>query len=121
MKRTPLKRRTRLSPVSDKRRREGRIYSKLRAEYLSEHPFCEATLRLMGCCAAEAQSIAGGSGYYYNKSGTLCRAPRATDIHHVHKRGRNYLNTDTWMAVCREMHQAIHNSPAWARENGLLA
>ena len=39
-----------------------------------------------------------------------------------HRRGRNeyYLNQSTWMAVCFECHEKIHNNPEWARRMGYM-
>lgn len=46
----------------------------------------------------------------------------ATDIHHRKGRVGGWLNaTETWLAVCREAHNWIHNHPKEARQLGLLA
>lgn len=103
MKRTPIKRKTslksagsrikrvRMRQVSVKRSREMKIYAKLRKELLSQFPACQ-----------------------------VCGKRKSTDCHHKSKRGKNYLNVETFMAVCRSCHDRIHANPKWARENGLL-
>jgi len=110
MKRTPLKRKTPLkrgSPIkrgappiqrrkpikqmSDKRRKEIVSYSKLRKEFLLAHPKC-------GCCM-KAQS---------------------TEVHHRARRGKHYLNTATWMAICNPCHLKVESEGNWARPNGFL-
>jgi hypothetical protein len=88
----PLKRTTRLKKVSKKRAREGRAYSLLREAFLEAHPICQK-----------------------------CGNVKSEDIHH--KAGRyegNYLNTDTWAALCRWCHDLCHRYPKEAREQGWL-
>ncbi len=89
IRRTPLKR------ISNKQAAALRIYSKLRKQYLREHPYCEVAL---------------ASGIKL----------KATDIHHKAGRGPNLNNVDTWMAVCRDCHREIHENPSWARSKGYL-
>lgn len=110
MKRTPLKRRTplksgggfksggsslkrtRLNPVSKKRRVQNKEYSKVRTAYIAEHPRCE-----------------------------ICTNGRSTDIHHKIGRWGERLADDTFfMALCRECHEQIHKNPTWAYANGYL-
>ncbi len=92
LRRSPLKRTGRLRPMSKKRQREARAYSLLRAAYLKAHPTCE-----------------------------VCSKATPKDIHHVCGRlGGNYLNPDTWLAVCRSCHDWIHTHPSKARQLGLL-
>jgi predicted HNH restriction endonuclease len=47
----------------------------------------------------------------------------ATDVHHTHS-GANreafYLIQSTWLSVCRNCHNHIHEHPAEAREIGWL-
>ena len=88
---------TEIPRVSKKRQKETVKYLKIRAEYLNEHKLCEA--KLPGCTTF------------------------ATEIHHVRggeERSITYLDTSTYMAVCRSCHNRIHNSPAEARELGYL-
>lgn len=69
-------------------------YALVRAEYLHEHPYCEAG---------------------------LCRGSMATEIHHrAGKIGDLLTDKSKLIAVCRECHQWIHENDAEARERGLL-
>lgn len=67
-------------------------YGRLRIEYLAAHPVCE----MPGCSSRELE------------------------IHHKARRGEFLLRVDTWMAVCRECHTMIEESPAWATAQGFL-
>lgn len=110
MKRTPLKRRTplksgggfknngvfpkrtRINPVSKKRRVQNNEYLKVRKIYLAEHVKCE-----------------------------LCKRSNSSDIHHKAGRWKARLSdTNNFMALCRECHEHIHNNPGWAYANGYL-
>lgn len=110
MKRTPLKRRTplksgsgfknngsslkrtRLNPISKKRREQNKDYSKVRKAYMTAHPKCE-----------------------------LCNKANASDIHHKAGRWKERLTDATnFMALCRECHEHIHKNPGWAYGNGYL-
>lgn len=71
-------RRTALKRVSDKRRRENRVYLKLRKVFLEEHPICE----MLAECAG---------------------AP-STEVHHTRGRGIWYLVVEYWKASCRPCH-----------------
>ena len=124
LRRTPLKRgnstlkRTRLSPVSKKRKKEMGEYAKLRAEFLRAHPYCMVWLRENGF----TEDRVSPTGKVWSLFGPLemWYAPRSTEIHHGARRGKNYLNTKTWWAVCRESHDRIEQNPSWARANGYL-
>ncbi len=91
----PIARRARVKRVSERRRKEGAEYAKKRKAFLAARPRCEA-------------------------APLACRQP-STDVHHRAKRGRNYLDESTWIAVCRTCHDWIHAHPKEARELGLLA
>lgn len=92
MKRSPLKRKTRLRPVSTRRRKALKVYSSLRAEFLGSHKAC-----------------------------IVCMDRKSTDVHHMNGRHNARLNdTQHWLPVCRRCHDLIHSNPAWARENGYL-
>lgn len=120
--RKPLLRKTRLNPVSPKRRVEGKIYAKLRLEFLKAHPFCQVWLRVMGDESpgglSEKYAIEHDGHFRINSIPSQC--PRATEIHHREKRGANYLKTETWMAVSRPNHERIENNKTWARQMGFL-
>lgn len=90
----PKPRRIPIRKYSKKRSKDNRSYSALRKEFLSEHPECEARLK-------------------------MCRG-EATDIHHMAGRvGDNLLDTDTWLAVCRPCHLWIEAHPEQSKELGL--
>ncbi len=104
----------RVRQVSKKRAREGKAYSLLRAAFLKAHPRCQAFETILW--GASVGTTPSKDGWLENIA-----PPLATDIHH--KAGRydgNYLNTDTWLAVCRLSHRWIHANPKKARELGLL-
>lgn len=82
-----------LNPKSPKRDVLDKLYSKLRVEFLSNNPFCKA--HLAGCTA------------------------NSTDVHHKAGRGKNYLDRQTWVAVCRSCHDWIEKHPMQAKELGL--
>lgn len=69
-------------------------YNKLRKEFLNEHPLCQAKMR--GC------------------------THQATDVHHKRGRGKYYLDTSSWLAVCRSCHEWIHRNTADAIELGFV-
>jgi hypothetical protein len=95
LKRTPFKKKgTKIKPVSDKRKREGKEYATLRMVFLTNRSLCEAML--VGCTFS------------------------ATDVHHKARRGANYLRVDTWLPVCRSCHQWIESHPKESREAGWL-
>jgi len=85
--------RKRIKPVSSKRKTEGAEYASLRKFFLVAHPVCQ----FPGCTCREG-----------------------LEIHHKARRGRFFLRTDTWMAVCRPHHDQIEKNPAWAKANGYL-
>lgn len=77
--------------ISKKRAIQNKEYSKLRLEYLNEHPICD-----VGLCGAYA-----------------------TDIHHIAGRIGNKLTDITnFLAVCRKHHCEIEKNPIWAKEQG---
>lgn len=93
LKRTPIKRKKRLNPVGRLRRVTQQVYREKRDKFMREHPVCQ----------------------YPNCS------KASFDPHHRHGReGKNYLDTSTWSALCREHHNWVHAHPNQAREMGLL-
>jgi hypothetical protein len=108
MKRTAILRRSPLRRVSKKRQREGRTYSLLREAFLKARPNCEA------CAVIKGVRVTAGKVF-------CAKVDPSQDVHHQAGRyGGNYLNTDTWLAVCRGCHDWIHTNPATARGLGLL-
>jgi hypothetical protein len=78
--------------VSDRRREEAKEYAAKRTAFLARRPKCQ-----------------------------VCWKAKSKDVHH--KAGRyagNYLNEETWIAVCRHCHDHIHAHPKEARARGLL-
>jgi len=117
MKRQPLKRKSRLSPVSAKRSAAMKEYAASRKAFLGLRPLCEVWRDLSGSFNPEhillCRKIFGGS---------FLDPVYSTDVHHVRGRsGANYLDTATWMAVSRKGHAWIHANPKKAREMGWLA
>lgn len=106
IRRTKLLRRTPIKRVSARRQREGRIYRERRLVFLAEHPRCQA----YGIIQM----------YLKNWMPDYEVVPAATDIHHVKRRGKYYLDESTWLAVSRESHDWIHSHPREARQLGLL-
>lgn len=101
MKRTTiLKRRVVLRPMSKRRQREAKEYSNLRKEFLAQRPICEAHSLVTGETKVFAES---------------------TDVHHIKGRYKgNYLNRDSWLAVCRQCHCWITENAKKAERLGLL-
>lgn len=86
---TPLRRKTRLNPVSAKRRVQNELYKSSRELYLMCHPTCER-----------------------------CKMAEATDIHHKAGRGIYLCNVTYFMAVCRPCHDWIHANMNQAEKDG---
>jgi hypothetical protein len=97
-----LKRTSKLKQRSKKRVKEEAEYSRLRREFLNEHPKCEG-------CLWE---------WYNNPLFGKAIAP-STEIQHKALRGKYYLRTDTWAAVCREHGERCTVDNPWAYESGL--
>lgn len=92
VRQTSAKKSTPLRSRSSKQSKKDALYAILRTAYLKEHGMCEA--HLAGC-------------------GT-----HATDIHHKAGRGVYYLDSTTYMAVCRQCHQWIETHPVQAKQKG---
>lgn len=75
-----------INKVSDKRKKENIVYSKLREAHLKKFPNCQ--VRLPGCTRV------------------------AIDIHHLYSgcgRDKYFLDILTWLTVCRACHSKIHD------------
>lgn len=85
-----------ISPVSPKQKKRLAKYALVRAEYLAEHPRCEA--RIPDVCLG-----------------------LATDIHHVKSRIGDLL-TDTryFKSLCRACHSWVHDNHYDAKNLGLI-
>lgn len=79
----------RLNRQSDKRKRLDLEYSRLRKIFLTDNPRC-----------------------------AVFPSMRSDQIHHKKKRGKNYLNVSTWLAVSSRGHRWIHDNPAEAKLKG---
>jgi hypothetical protein len=90
----PSLKQTPIKRVSDKRKAKNILYKVERAEYLKYHLVCE-----------------------------ICKSRAPTEIHHTYSgkdRDKFFLDTSTWLAVCRMCHSNVHANPIWAREKGYL-
>lgn len=78
--------------ISKKRSRESRVYARLKAQFMAEHPRCVVH--------PDRPSV---------------------DVHHTFGRaGANLLDVRTWLPVSREAHDYINAHPQKARARGLL-
>lgn len=86
-------------PISDKRRVEHVLYSKLRKEFLNkpENSFCKG--RFPGVCL----NVTGEN----------------LTIHHKKGRGKYYLDQTTWVSLCLACHTYVETHPLEARSLGL--
>lgn len=123
-RRSPLKRtgqlkRTKLSPVSAKRRTQAALYAKKRKAFLEAHPYCQVWLaQHAGIIVHFAKALYSGKAVSPISATTI----NSCDIHHKAGRtGKNYLDESTWMAVSRDGHRWIHDHPKEARARGWLA
>lgn len=97
-RRTPLKQRTRVNPVSPRRRKRDAQYAEQRRRLW---------VRAQGQCE-------------FHPDGRRC--PRfADDCHHLAGRlGPDPHRLDNLVALCRWHHDLAHQMPAWAYSVGLL-
>ena len=79
---------------SKKKIQEDEEYSLLRKEFLELNPYC--------------------------KINTIHCTHSATEVHHTEYRGKNYLNTKTWLPACNTCHKWCHANPKQAAELGFL-
>lgn len=89
------KRRKRIKRVSKKKREQDKIYAKLRPQFLAEHPACE--IQWDDKCSK-----------------------KATQVHHVQRRGKFYLKTETWKSSCRHCHAMVEAHGEEAEKLGHL-
>ena len=82
----------RIKSVSDKMLGKLKEYRMLRDAYMSGNPICE----VIGCGRV------------------------ADDLHHKRSRAYHLCDVSIFMAVCRLCHNKIHESDAWARQNGYI-
>ena len=110
----PLSRRTRLKPVSKKRREQNKEYARRREEFLKNYPYCKVCQDLgmvgdmIGCCGPE--------GSWIKHLPVI-----ATEVHHMaHREGKLLLDARFFLPVCKSHHRFIHDNPEWAKQNGYL-
>lgn len=87
-----------IPPRSQNRSKEERLYSAKRIIFLQEHPMCEA--HLPGICKEYS-----------------------SEVHHKYSgkdREEFFIDEKTWMAICRNCHNWIHNNSRDARKLGFL-
>lgn len=101
LRRTPLRR------VSKRHGKALREYFKVRAEYLAEHPECEA-----GPLIAKAPL----PDFYIRPT---CMG-RSNQVHHMARRGPNLCKKETFCACCADCHRWIETHAQKSRELGLL-
>jgi hypothetical protein len=83
-----------VNKISDNQKEILAEYKKVRAVFLTAHPFCAA--KLEGCKI------------------------KATEIHHKAGKASNelYLDTSLFLEVCSSCHRIIEKNPAFAKQNG---
>lgn len=93
LKRKPMKQ------VSDKRKVDEKEYARLRKAFLKDRCACQP-------CQHEFMK------------GLRANISFSSQVHHMAKRGKHYLNIDTWLPVCAEHHAEIEGDRAWAEDMG---
>lgn len=76
--------------VSARRKEEGKVYRKLRLDFLIANPLC--------CICSD----------------------RSVDVHHSKRRGKFFLAVEFFKPLCRQCHQKCHDNPVWGKSVGLL-
>ncbi len=92
-KETVVKGRKPLNKMSPRRKKESKIYTKLRKQFLAENPVCQMKIQ--------------------------CEGGRATEVHHKKGRGKYYLDVSSWLATCFYCHQWENSHRNQAVELGL--
>jgi hypothetical protein len=80
---------TPVKKMTQKKADELAKYPGLKRQYIAVHPICEVVLT--GCTFNSIQ------------------------IHHCSISAKNFLNTDTWLAVCPNCHKFVEDMPAEKR------
>lgn len=135
---TPIKRKKPIARVSAKRRKEMAQYTILREAFLRSNPLDAAWLKLDGYTDEEIDdlqktaliilwesrnlpSIYARNNEHMILKGLPQKCPRSNELHHSHRRGRNYLNVATFVATSSTTHKWIEMHAMDARRAGLLA
>jgi hypothetical protein len=120
----PISRKTPLKKISERRIEESKQYFILRENFLKNHPLCMVDLFELGYDPKAKCIVEKEVAWIYVEPNyhvvPINRINPATEIHHGSKRGKNYLKTETWWAVCRKNHERIENNKSWARSVGFL-
>lgn len=117
-----MKPKRRIPAVSPAMAAKKRQYSKLRAQFLKDHLWCQVWLRENGVNEPDVMPDGRAwKGGYGGISYVVGIAPRSEDVHHVRGRGTFLLDTSTWLAVSRFMHEKIHACPCWATSKGYIS
>lgn len=139
MKRSaPIKRNKPIARVSAKRRKDMATYKTIREFFLRSNRLDAAWLKLDGYTDEEIHGLqqtalimlfegnnlpviyARNSEHMILK-GLPQKCPRSNEVHHSHRRGRNYLNVATLVATSSATHKWIESHAMEARRAGLLA
>jgi hypothetical protein len=113
MKRTPLKRKTRLKQVSDKRKTVNKARGDFVREQLMRRYACEVHKRFKeeDWIRHPLSMLCGGFATELHEPLTRARAPGADTI----------LDPSNSVAICRRCHTWVHDHPAEATKLGLLS
>lgn len=84
-----------LQPKSDKQNVLDRVYGNLRRDFLSQKEHAQCAAKLPGCLRSTGQDLT---------------------IHHTKGRGKFYLDTSTWIALCLNCHRWVEEHPQEAKD-----
>lgn len=128
-----IKRKKPIRRVSKKRAVEMKQYSALRKQFLADHPICGVWLKENSWREFQPGEyvlrLDFGDVYSHVDRLLLGGADPSEEVHHKARRGKNYLNTDTWLAVSSRNHKRIEGQStydgkpygmSWARASGFL-
>ena len=84
-----------MNPMSEKHKKTIEEYKPIRKKFLEENPICQANVK--------------------------CNGAEATEIHHVAGKGTKklWLDTENFLAICRECHQWEITHSEEAKELGI--
>lgn len=89
-----------MKAISDKRKEENKEYEKLKRQFLKAKPKCEM--------CSENENTKG--------------IRKATEVHHKYRRkGKAFLDTNTWIASCRNCNSRVESEPEWAKKHKFIA
>lgn len=113
-----MKPRKPIRKVSNKRAKQNREYSKVRAEFLKAHPWCQVQIQTVG---VNEEDVIAGHGRVQLPNGTWMLFAEATEIHHKRGRFRSRLCESEYFLACSEAaHRWIHNNPKEAYAAGFM-